>query len=103
MLDGGYEKLWPENLCHVCSISSFLQLPSDWHFGFLAIILDKVTRFARFCKIFQDRGEKSKKIFGLIGKKTKNIQDLGRNSRLSKFFKDLGKKTKTPSFGWLVL
>ena len=35
----------------------------------------------KFCKFFQDRGKKSKKIFGLLGTKTKNIQDLGKRTK----------------------
>ena len=67
-----------------------MHLSSAWRFGFLAKkfltfwnFLRKcwqlfVARFARFCKFFQDRGKKSKKTFGLLAKKTKNIQDLGK-------------------------
>ena len=34
-----------------------------------------------FCEIFQDRGKKSKKFFGFIGKKIENIQDLGKRTK----------------------
>ena len=40
-----------------------------------------LARLARLCKIFQDRGKKSKKNFGLFDKKTKNIQDIGKRTK----------------------
>ena len=45
----------------------------------------------RFCKFFQDRGKKSKKIFGLLGTKTKNIHNLGK--RTKKYLGFLAKKS----------
>ena len=48
-------------------------LPRSWQI-FLA-------RFARFCKIIQDRAKKSKKIFRLLGKKTKNNQDFAKRNK----------------------
>ena len=66
-----------------------------WFFCCLVFFLESwqlfLERFARFCKVFQDRGKKSKKIFGLFGKKTKTIQDLGNKW---KKIQDLGKKFK---------
>ena len=50
-------------------------LPRSWQLIF--------ARFARICKIFQDRGKKSIKIFGVLGKKTKTIQDLGKRTKKS--------------------
>ena len=39
-----------------------------------------LAKFARIFKSFQDRGKKSKKFFGLLGKKTKTIQNLGKRT-----------------------
>ena len=41
-----------------------------------------MASYARFCKIFQDRGKKSKKILGIHGEKIENIQDLGKKFKI---------------------
>ena len=51
-----------------------------WHF-FPTTWQLFLARFARFCKIFQDRGKKSKKIFGVLGNKSRNNQNLGKRNK----------------------
>ena len=58
----------------VKKILGFLDfLPRSWQ-----LIL---ASFARICKIFQDRGKKSKKILGVLGNKSKNNEDLGKRNK----------------------
>ena len=72
-----------------CFLFEWKVLPSAWRLGFLAkkflgfltFLVKILAKFARFCKIFQARGENSKKTVGLLGKKTKNIQDLGKRTK----------------------
>ena len=56
-------------------------LPRSWQ-----LIL---ARFARICKISQDRGKKSKKILGVLGNKSKNNQDLGKRNKKVLYQSDL--------------
>ena len=81
---------WLWNFFSFCYLSRNWY-PSAWRLGFLAkkflgflkFLAKILARFARFCKFFQDRGKKSKKIFGLLVRKSKNNQDLGKRNKKS--------------------
>ena len=40
------------------------------------------TRHVKFCKIFQDRGKKSYKIYKFLGEKSKIIQDIAKKIKI---------------------
>ena len=53
-------------------------------FGFLTLSRPWQLFLARFtgnCRIFQGRGKEPQQILRLLGKKTKNIQDLGKRNK----------------------
>ena len=53
-------------------------LPKSWQLF--------MVRFARFCKISEDRGKKTKKVFGVLDNKTENIQDFVKSDLLKTIF-----------------
>ena len=44
----------------------------------LVIRTEMEANFKKLSKVFQDRGKNSKKTLGVLGNKTKNIQNLGK-------------------------
>ena len=63
-----------------CLASWFSCQETSWIFYISCQDLGKVRKILQD---FQDRGKESKKIFGLLGKKTKTTQDLGKRNKKS--------------------
>ena len=66
-----------------CLTSWFCQKILEFLILLAKILAVIFGREARFCQIFQDCGNECKEIIGVFGRKTKKIQDIGKENNAS--------------------